>query len=266
MGKFRGRFRSRRFSAFVAMGLAVFGGVAIPAAALVGWSDDFNVASPAAGGLNPAFWRLNSQDLFPYRTSAGTLYFPSHAEELWSATRLYGDRQPKVSVANGVEGRVTLKRIQIVASNPPTAYFNPISSVGYFDFVLSQNPSDTAWSTAANLAVVRLHITRDRTLFYQLGYKVPAHGTADPAWVHLNEGLYLPLPTVSPDKPVALRLRVFSSRIELLFEQGGKVVAQKFAPNIPFTSDLFKTGVGPVLYQANFAGGRAEFVADDFSL
>ena len=176
----------------------------------------------------------------------------------WGAEGLMGAGAKPIPVdAKGaVEARVTVKNLEMVAGDPE------FKNAGYFDLILSPDPTRTAYVTDAPFAAVRLQYMTHNVLMFQVGVKLQkAQANVDPKWIENMTAI----PGASLHEPLTVSLVVSAEKLRVTFAQKDRILLQRLYW-VTFPDRFIKEGVAPELYVANQGKGRIRARLDDFQI
>ena len=189
----------------------------------------------------------------------GKVYLIAHENNYGSAGFLSNQHVKYGIDEDGVELSVTVYQAEITNPHSMTGS----TRVSYLDLLLSESTTETVFHLNANLAVLRLHVMADNKYAFQFGYKTfttEKHQHACPIWL----GDITPIPKAHVDVPMAIRLKLFSNEVRVMFRQDGKVLTE--------ASRIYSSGLNPTskvgygIYAGNNNQGRANYTIGDFSV
>ncbi|MFH0909849.1 MAG: serine/threonine-protein kinase [bacterium] len=221
-----------------------------PAVDSLSWSDDFN--APGAS-FDSAKWLPLTAPV----QSGGEAFLTGPSME-WGAEGLMGAGATLIPIdAKGaVEARIVVRDLEMMAADPD------FKNAGYFDLILSPDPTRTAYVSDVPFALVRLQYMTNHVLMFQLGVKLQnARPNSDPKWI---QNLTV-IPRASLQEPLHVALVVSAEKLRVTFVQKDEILLQRLYW-VTFPEAFVKNGVAPELYVANQGKGRIRAHLDDFHI
>jgi len=221
-----------------------------PVVDIFSWGDDFSEKSTS---FDSAKWLPLTAPV----KAGGEAVLTGPSME-WGAEGLLGAGAKLIPIdtRGAVEARITIRNLELLASDPE------FKNAGYFDLILSPDPTRTAYVTDAPFAALRLQYMANHVLMFQVGVKLDkARSNSDPKWIESQS----PIPGASSKEPLQLALVVSSEKLRVTFIQKDKILLQRLYW-VTFPDAFVKKGVAPELYIANQGKGRIRARLDDFHI